>query len=62
MIIKDKYNRFINLDVPQDLEIEAWQSGLMQYGFMDLSCTNNNTIDNTNSNAKNIFSEIAKND
>lgn len=36
MIFKDKYDRYIETDVPTELEAELWQAGKVQYGYIDL--------------------------
>lgn len=61
MTIKDTFGRFIDIDVSQDMEVQAWQSGTMKYGFMDLSGTNIDSNFATNNSAENIFSENSKN-
>lgn len=48
MWIKDKYNRYIDIPLADELEMQAWQSGIVHHGFIDFSDSvpNNSTKNN----------------
>lgn len=42
MRIKDNYSIFRDIEVPKTLEHQLWQSGVVKYGYIDITKGDNN--------------------